>query len=1008
MESTFSNTTAPAPLQCIVPSKKNKNKNENEKNESTNPNYNISEHIKYIFNKKRLGIEDVLIFDASSSQRQSECYLRKSAKETKNDLFQCATPFGSGEFETNYANPNCKPMSWNDFVRSINSNPNFFQHVTHTHQIEKTLQSLNQQQLYNIVFQCDGSFTDSFPNMLRRNIPSLQNVKSISVVYSPHTQKHVRTNLDTEIKSIMELTPSYIQFTSILMDKYDLNVFNNLVPTLPRFGIIVPKNHLNWRYYLFHEDLTAGNIAKYLSEKNPEVFSQMIEDLKNTIQTNPSVFECSDNIYILLYSIISCLNNTTKNDDENIFKEFIDWISDFKNRSANKNTQELLTKLIRDSRERPADIKWKQEQLIRVAIGFMMFNPSYQPQDLLKKIADGSCIGFCRDVEESLFHLVFTPKTKGNKLDVNSWLVPNPAKCSRQDAMNFFGLFFSQFGNYRIDGIKIYIIALQILTTDAEINNVILNLAKRVVLGENSYNYNLQMIGYSVQENTGNFSIDNPLWFSYEMSMLLFQAISQFGNKMFDSQENINTLSITNLFKMLIKFHKHRYSIQNNTWTITRNVQVPIVKNNTTTINPIIIGGIYAVSPDSWGKTPDPEPELPSVVIVLKKRKNGIFSCEYLDNVSKRNIDGKFLIYLGSSKNKDEIYQYLSSIKGKTLPDEEGLSTQQILKERFSHIYNNIMTDNDKSSSNYTGEEIQYKIVEKQITIPTELVCKIVGITNPDYTQLILKPSVPNRIELLKCVGLIENNSMELSQNYQFKVDGIIYELSQDELTNIYKQFQEKLFVRFTSAIGSRKKDCIICLCPYDAKKMIPLDCSHYICPDCSPMMTPEYNFGDFIEPYRHHCSMCRHNISTQKFMELCCVEMPWFNSWDTFLTNGGTFNFFTSIYRFCKDCNSVFEAGENACEDHRDTFPTQCEKCRTPLFFTCPNCEVQLQHAGGCSIIRCCVHGYHGCPDEEFYDYETDSYSYPYDYPDELKCGHGGCCGHVFDIDPEQRSFGN
>jgi hypothetical protein len=53
-------------------------------------------------------------------------------------------------------------------------------------------------------------------------------------------------------------------------------------------------------------------------------------------------------------------------------------------------------------------------------------------------------------------------------------------------------------------------------------------------------------------------------------------------------------------------------------------------------------------------------------------------------------------------------------------------------------------------------------------------------------------------------------------------------------------------------------------------------------------------------------------------------------------------------------------------------------------------------------------IFGYHGCPDEEFYDYETDSYFYPDNYSDELKCDHGGCCGHVFDINSEQRNFGN
>lgn len=1018
MEST--NTTAPsASLQCVVPSKKKnnkkKNKNKNNEKDEENPNYNIPDYI-IIYDISTSGgnskniikndVKNVLFFDASMSQGPSVSYFKMLLNNTIRTLFSLNMPFGSSERSVDHANPYNRFMNWDEFVEAISSKPGFFQHSTFVNKIEAGLQLLNPQELYNLVFQCDGSFSDSFPVMLQRNIQYLQNVKSISVVYSPHTSPFVRKNLDDEIKKIMELAPSYIQFTSILMDKNDMDVFNNLVPTLPQTGVVVPKDYLNWGSILFHTDLTAINIANYLLNNLPEVLPQIIDDLRKTIQTNPRVFECSDNIYILLYSIISCLNNTTKNDDENIFKDFIDWISTFK-KDADKNTQELLTRLIRDSRQRPADIKWKQEQLFCVAIGSIKFNPLYSPQDLLQKIADGSCIQLCNEIKNALKHLNFTPKTKGNKLDIESWLVPNPQKCSRQDAIIFFGLFFSQFGNFKVEGIKIYIIALQILTTDAEINNVILNLAKKIVLGEESYDYNMKMIGYSVQQNTGNFSIDNPLWFSYEMSMLLYQTISQFGNEMFDTQENINTLSIINLFKKLIRIHKTIYSIKNNHPRIKRDIRVPIVQN-TTEINPIIIGGIYVVSPDSWKEIPDPERRLPSMVIVLKKRKNGNFSCEYLDNVSKRNIDGKFLIYFCSSEYKEQIYHYLSSIKGKILPNEEGLAEQEILKTRFNHIHNNIITDNDKSSSNYTGDEIQYKIVEQQITIPMELVCEIVGITNPEYIQLILKLSVLNRNELLTCVGLIENNPMTSPQHYQFKVnDGKIYQLSQEELNSINQQFQEKLVVRLTTSTGSRHKDCIICLCPCSAWKMNPLDCSHYICPDCSPNMTPDYNPGDFIEPFRHNCPICRIPITPKKFKEFCCVSLPWFNSWDKFMGNE-TFDFTQFIYRFCRDCGDVFEAGNNTCEDHRDTFPEQCEECRTPLFFNCPNCEIQLQHAGGCSIIRCCIHGYHGCPDEEFYDYETNSYEYPDDYPEELKCNHGGCCGCVFDINPEQKSFGN
>ena len=70
-------------------------------------------------------------------------------------------------------------------------------------------------------------------------------------------------------------------------------------------------------------------------------------------------------------------------------------------------------------------------------------------------------------------------------------------------------------------------------------------------------------------------------------------------------------------------------------------------------------------------------------------------------------------------------------------------------------------------------------------------------------------------------------------------------------------------------------------------------------------------------------------------------------------------------IYRVCKDCKYVFEAGNKTCdsEDIENSFPKLCSNCREEApIIQCPECENYLQHTGGCSDFVCCSYGFHGC----------------------------------------------
>lgn len=94
-------------------------------------------------------------------------------------------------------------------------------------------------------------------------------------------------------------------------------------------------------------------------------------------------------------------------------------------------------------------------------------------------------------------------------------------------------------------------------------------------------------------------------------------------------------------------------------------------------------------------------------------------------------------------------------------------------------------------------------------------------------------------------------------------------------------------------------------------------------------------------------------------------------------------------LHKMCKACHKVFPAGEKKCEINQNSFSDYCSKCQ-PRIFSCPKCNMQLEHLSGCPSMACCSYGWHGCKG--------------------ASCDHGSnsftkFCGERWEISMDQRS---
>lgn len=197
-------------------------------------------------------------------------------------------------------------------------------------------------------------------------------------------------------------------------------------------------------------------------------------------------------------------------------------------------------------------------------------------------------------------------------------------------------------------------------------------------------------------------------------------------------------------------------------------------------------------------------------------------------------------------------------------------------------------------------------------------------------------------------------------------------------------------------------KRCSVCDETADLTQRATLQCGHALCDDCYGAMieAADYRPGAFVQMRAHKCPICRVHVITQPNPALPELVRQFLLRPDQIDPK--------SVYRICgvAACShGPFVAGPKQCRDDIANFPRLCEEHRgaDARFFECPRCKLSYQLESGCSMMRCCPHGYHGCGEDNGGRCLHKL------------CKHNGPCGCAFTgcgqrwvITNEERAFGN
>jgi hypothetical protein len=230
---------------------------------------------------------------------------------------------------------------------------------------------------------------------------------------------------------------------------------------------------------------------------------------------------------------------------------------------------------------------------------------------------------------------------------------------------------------------------------------------------------------------------------------------------------------------------------------------------------------------------------------------------------------------------------------------------------------------------------------------------------------------------------------------FAFKHGEVVVSLSVEEqgrVVDYYKTLCAPAAVE-TKGGSVTARVCVACLEPRR-----PQDCeamcakggkSHFACKECLARVTPcgLPKAGEVVSLVPYRCFVCR-----EFRPQLPAHIRP--------LAAGGE-----QHYRVCArlDCGRIFAYHPQCGGDEDDTLCVEhaaviVKPAEDPKVFDCPRCHMQLQHAGGCRLMRCCPKGYHGCGLDrgEACAHRVCACA------SASACGHDQGCGHTFFIDEQ------
>jgi hypothetical protein len=1006
-------------MPISVTSKVHKSKSVS-KPKQKSPNEDPENHFTLVDNLKTELSDTCFAFDISGSQQD-----RNNQGKSGKTLIQLMRS------SCDIKNVRIYPFGEDKLIKTINSIESFTKKFTtisdfdHGETSTKSLNYMLSNAVINkhnrIVILGDGTFRSRNNSFQEESKLFLQHLKTcdfssiqeLVLLFSPLTAQSTVDNLSRDVSNILGKCQNAIIFTTWKIPNINGSHDNSTLLKFKNFIIgntkqIPEQNILVGDLFCFHKDMTYITLSNLLRNKDKqfmenEITMELLETNKNSIVcklftfmksiifTKPEFLLDTNSIYGKLHNVLKLLLKHT----------YMDWISLTKN-SSSGTVKSGLDSLINEAYNKEAEYLQLIEDIGDHVIGYLQFpSLSISKNDILDVIKDGSCSKLIIYLNKNISNCKFIGKKKGIPITNHGMLVIKPPG-TKEDinkykiiARKSLQTLFYQFGNFLLEGNRVFITGLKILSSsDLDIEKFIYDSIKSAVFNDPEYSF--KMLGFD--SKTESLEIPDLIWNPPIMRLISQCAISfpieLFGESTNQKEELIGILSSFLKVQNIVKAYKN-FSYKLHTYKY---------ESISSVSNEIEIGDIVTIK--SW--TGEIQPNLPAVAILRRiKNKKGIakYKIEYLDRkisigdtfeLEKKHLSllkkcptqglveilNNFLIYLQVNGENGKLGEEMTLTANRTTLRK---INDSILSDMIvSHQSTNSLFEEIKMKK-HNINDFKYFIIQKIIKSDLQrllIYWKSNIKSNLKKVDVFVDLPKSSLLKILKHrFGINENLENMLKHNTSFNKDthmicsstdpmfnetnplntlkfvdkGEEYTLNEDNINEIFFEFKKELDnTKISGCLVSNIRECSLCYTEQNKKKFHHFNgCNHPICFDCKDNFDTlsKYKPGDFVKEYYHKCVTCRN---------LYCEDQ---RISDVFNKYNGSLPQNLKV-RFCSDicCDNLFEFNLT-CGGSEEDVPLLCEEHRLIDITAkkCPVCNTFVSKTEGCDHMNCFC-GSHWC----------------------------------------------
>jgi hypothetical protein len=820
------------------------------------------------------------------------------------------------------------------FNRIANMDNTFFNHAsTDTVMIKNALETLPQGIPIHLIFECDGIFrsgTVPLARILQECAGKLQNIKKVTLIFSPWTPPAQIEILTREIKLVVNTIASSIKFESKLLPKsIERNVlttpqavkdaYNTQISGITRdiytrgktSTIVLPPSFYSFESFMIHRDLTPESIIKLLNIIEPRekinFINEMINLLISTITTNPILLNIEGNIYQMLHSIARLIQNHTftpeahilqtiarfAEEDGRTFKisrAYFNWLSAYNDQ---RNDDEIR-KLINESKISKQEVKYTEFILRKNCIGYFYYRDNRDVGNLTVERIAGALNRPERSDTFSLFNLLiqelfFVPKTDEMVVRPGFFICPednNPSLVSLCLSSFFMPFKYSSLNNLVYSQLAMYTYSTDKLIVNLPFMRICVKYCLNLLNDDNLFK---NITGYDTS-NPNNFSNIRDIWYIYHNSELLYRFLILIP-QVYKEKYNKLTEYFSKIFRL-----NNIYSKCNASLTLKKKVYT-IRRRTAHNITTIREGSIIHVSDGTWNngrcininESDCPWKSLPAIVKILERcvvpgDGHVLWKCEYFDH--KLGTGDTFRIRQG---NLTEVLSFTP-----LRDDLEKALNQYLITERVKDGERNPYYVSSGGRPRNVRLHAERLVAVKNITEQNEIIIEErvqseVPVNKSILLELVNFPqSLKTLLEapsLSKQLIIANMDNEEISEAIRnashfrpgtasrkiFNYNSKDYELEANEITAFLQEFHSKL-VPVRESTGSQLKidNCAICTDYISSTENIDsfkLPCNHIVCTSCKNRLSSiDYKRGDFLDKVNHACNLCRKFVSPTIF----------------------------------------------------------------------------------------------------------------------------------------------